>query len=446
MPDSVAPVFRSIHRWTERTYLRPAVAAICLVSLVAVVARYVDKAAKPSRLGDTTRTAFLRWRPQVQDLFAGVDVYKVHRYPNPPVMGLVLRPFMELPTITGAVAWLLFKAGLTLFSVYWAIRLVRGVGPPLPDPLVAVTVLMALHPILGDLSHGNVNLFIGFLVFAFLELFRRRLDLGAGLVLALAVACKVTPGLFLPYLVWKRAWRTLTGVAVGLGLWLFLLPGAVFGWDHNLSLLHSWFDEMVRPFVIDGKVTSEHANQSIPGVTVRLLTSEPSFLTYGDDGNGPPEAAAYHNVADIGPANARLVVQACTAAFALAVVFLCRWPVCIASIPRAGPMFAAECSLILLGMLLFSERTWKHHATTLILPLLVLTVAAGSAATPPRLKTFLLGVLAAAGGLMVIPGLIGGEFQNLAMVYGAYGTVFLLLTAGILGVLAAGRFPSAKIP
>jgi alpha-1,2-mannosyltransferase len=436
MPEVFSPPFPAWIHTRRVPYLRPAIAAACAVVLAVVVARYLDKATKPSRLGDTTRTAFLRWRSQVYDLFAGVDVYRVHRYPNPPVMGIVLRPFMELPPVTGAVAWLLLKAGLTVFTVFWAVRLVRGEGPPVPDPAVALALLLALHPILGDLAHGNVNLFIGFLVFAFLDLFRRRFDAAAGLVLALAVACKITPALFVPYLVWKRAWRTLAAVAIGLILWLAVVPGAVLGWGHNGDLLHSWFDEMVRPFAVEGKVTSEHANQSIPGVTVRLLTSEPSFLTYGDDGNGPPEAAAYHNLVDIGLANAHWVVKTCMAMFALAVVVLCRWPAYRPGVVRAGPAFAAECALILLGMLLFSERTWKHHATTLFLPMLVLVLAAAATETPRLWRRLFLGVLAAAAGLMVVPGVVGGEFQNLAMVYGAYCGAFLVLTVGVMGVLA----------
>src|SRR5262245_14363427 len=175
MPEPVSPLARPLWLSSRRQLFRPALAGICLIALVAVTIRYVEKASKPSRLGETTRTAFLRWRPQVQDLFAGVDVYKVHHYPNPPVMGLVLRPFMELPPLTGAVTLLLFKAGLVVLSVFWSVRLTRGDGPPIPDVAVGGAVLFALHPILGDLSHGNVNLFIGFLVFAFLELFRRRL-------------------------------------------------------------------------------------------------------------------------------------------------------------------------------------------------------------------------------------------------------------------------------
>ncbi len=196
-------------------------------------------------------------------LFAGVDVYKVHHYPNPPVMGIVLRPFMELPPITGAVAWLLFKAGLAVITASgpcdWKARRRpadarprRGRGRA-PRPIR----FSATSP------YGNVNLFIGFLAFAFLELFRKRLDIAAGLTLALAVACKVTPALFIPYLVWKRAWRALAGVAVWPGLWLAVVPGrGIRVGTQPRTVARVGLDEMVRPFVVEGKVTSEHANQS----------------------------------------------------------------------------------------------------------------------------------------------------------------------------------------
>src|SRR5688572_15820508 len=97
MPAALAPHLPSWSVAGRVPYLRTAFAVGCAVVLAVVVIRYVDKTSKPSRLGDTTRTAFLRWRPQVQDLFGGVDVYKVHHYPNPPVMGLILRPFMAWP-------------------------------------------------------------------------------------------------------------------------------------------------------------------------------------------------------------------------------------------------------------------------------------------------------------------------------------------------------------
>jgi hypothetical protein len=71
--------------------------------------------------------------------------------------------------------------------------------------------------------------------------------------------------------------------------------------------------------------------------------------------------------------------------------------------------------------------------------MLVLVTAAGAADVPRPWRQFFLGTLAATATLMLVPSIAGGEFQNLALVYGAYCAAFGLLTAGILGVLAARR-------
>jgi hypothetical protein len=295
-----------------------------------------------------------------------------------------------------------------------------------------IAVVLAAHPILGDLSHGNVNIFIAFLVFAALELLRRRCDTVAGVVLGLAVACKVTPALFLPYLLWKRAWKAVAGCLLGLVLWLFVVPGLALGWGHNLTLLASWYDGMVRPFVVDGQVTSEHANQSIPGIVFRLLTNEPSAIEYDED-DGRPVPSEFHNVADVGPGAARLIVRGCQAVFVVAVVLLCR------SRSRQGLWFAAECSLVLLGMLLFSERTWKHHGVTLALPYAVLAAFLATRPLGPGLRAYVVGTLALVGVLTIGPGALPEKGQDLALTYGTHTTAFLLLTAAVCVVMGYER-------
>lgn len=283
---------------------------------------------------------------------------------------------------------------------------------------------------LGDLSHNNVNIFILFLVAGCLEAYRRGWDTAAGLVLGLAIACKVTPLMFLAYFGYKRAWKVLAGCALGLVLWLAAVPGVAFGWNHNAELLESWYELMVRPAVVENRVTSEHPNQSIPGVVFRLITHSPSFLVYPDN---IPTPAAFHNLADIGTANARWVVKGCLAAFGLLILLLCRAP----KGERSGLRFASECSLILLGMLLFSERTWKHHAVTLLLPYAVLTYCVFADSIGQRAKQLLVGVLIAVGVLTNIPGLLPHHAADLSMVYGSYTAAFVLLTAAVCGVLIA---------
>jgi len=76
----------------------------------------------------------------------------------------------------------------------------------------------------------------------------------------------------------------------------------------------------------------------------------------------------YDNVLNLTPAQARWLVKGCMALFVLVVVWRCRTP----AVPRENWRLSAEFAFILLGMLLFSERTWKHHCVTLVLPFAVI--------------------------------------------------------------------------
>lgn len=418
---------------------RAAFLTMLAVIVVGMSLKYAAKVAKVGDDGKQSRSAFLRWRTMILDVAAGANVYVgVNEYPNPPIMAAILLPFAKLPPLAGALAWFYAKVLMAALAAMWAFRLIGGV----PDWAKALALLCSLPPLLGDLTHNNVNIFILFLVAACLEAYRRNWDIASGLVLALAIACKVTPLLFVAYFAWKRSWRALAGCAVGLGLWLFVVPGLVYGWERNNELLESWYRLMVRPAVVENRVTSEHPNQSLPGVVFRLFTHSPSFIEYDKTPQGDiPRAADFHNVADVGNDSARWVVKALMAGFALLVVVLCRTP----RSERQGVRFAAECSLIVLGMLLFSERTWKHHAVTLLFPFAVIAFALSSE-IGSRTRSLLVGVLVAVMVLTVGTGALAGRTADLAMVYGSYTLAFLLLTAAVCVILVNHREPIVDAP
>src|SRR5205085_1539456 len=140
---------------------------------------------------------------------------------------------------------------------YLMCRVVEGRGPEFAPWARVLAALLCLKPVLDDLTHGNVNLFILFLVVACFAAYRARRDGLAGLLLALAVACKVTPALLVPYFVYKRAWRLLLGSVVGMLLFFYpgFVPASRLGMEHNLTQLKSWYRVMVHPFMVEGKVT-----------------------------------------------------------------------------------------------------------------------------------------------------------------------------------------------
>jgi hypothetical protein len=404
---------------------------------------YADKVLNSER---DNRSAFLRWRTQVQDMDEGVDIWQKYVYPNPPIMVLLLQPFFALPAWLGSMAWFYAKVLMALASIFLAFRLVETPDRPWPEWAKAVVVVLAMRPITGDLTHGNVNLFILLLCVGALICFRHRRDWSAGLLLALAIACKVTPALFVPYFLWKRSWKVLAGCAAGLVLFFWLVPGVFFGFERNAGYLNSWFQSMIVPFTVEGVVTTQHENQSLPGLVHRLLTHSVSFTNY--DG-ARLVSEEYHNVVDWDPAVARALVKALMAAFAVLVIWVCRNP----TDQRQRWQLSAEYGLILVGMVLFSERTWKHHCVTLLVPFAVLLYYLASGQPGPRMRRYLVATLAASFLLMSstttgvgkpLHGdptaletlLLGvGRAGKLAQVYGAYLWANVALTAALAVVL-----------
>jgi hypothetical protein len=380
------------------------------------------------------RSAFVRWSEQILALDGGANIYERFAYPNPPVMALLLRPLVKLGPEAGALTWFFLKVAMALLALAAVFRLVEAGGVPFPPWARAAAALLSLRPIVEDLSHGNINIFILFLVIGCVYAWHRRRDYAAGALLALAVCCKVTPLLLVPYFVWKRQWKVLIGWSAGMSLFLFALPGAVLGWQENTTLLRSWLNQMVVPYVVRGEVTPEHPNQSLPGTATRLLTHSASFCAYPNDVYTPTE---YHNVTDIGRDGVRWLIRGCQVLFALMVMLVCRAP----ARDRGGWRLACEVGIILVGMLLFSERTWKHHCVTLALPFAVIVYALATVPLRRGAKIGIIAALTVACALMVsASGIFSERAADLAQVYGAYTAAFGILVGVQVALLTYPRF------
>jgi hypothetical protein len=387
------------------------------------------------RNGKQDRSAILRWREQLLQLDSGENIYERFTYPNPPIMALMLRPLAELPPIAGALTWFYLKVALAVLSFVMIVRMIGTEAEPFPPWAIGLAILLSLRPVLSDLTHGNVNLLILFLVLSALFAYRSGWDLMAGIVLALAIACKVTPALFVAYFLWKRAWRCLAGCAIGLALFFLVLPAFYLGWSENFEFLTSWFRQMVLPYVVGGAVTSDHPNQSFPGLVVRMLTHAPSFSTYIDDVYTPVE---YCNWLSLSPQAAGWIVKGAMAIFAGVVIWTCR----TLRDDRRNWRTAAECSLIVLGMLLFSERTWKHHCVTLVLPLAVLShrLAYDGARRGRIIAALVVAQLLIA---TTSTGMLPNRWAEMAQVYGAFVGAFVILTIALCVELRGAKSSAA---
>jgi alpha-1,2-mannosyltransferase len=376
--------------------------------VVIAAAFYYEKAAEDG-------SAFVRWRPQVLQFWDGVNIYDKMLFPTPPLMPITLYPLMVLPTIVGAMCWFALKVAMTTVALILCFGFVRPRDGTYPPMFRSLVLLLSVRPILGDLHHGNNNLLILFLILAMLEAWRQGYDLGAGLLLALATTYKVTPALFFLYFAYKRSWRTVAWGLLGMGIFLLIVPSLVIGPRFNGECLGMWWHRMVMPFVAEGAASPQEVNQSFIGVVWRLFTRRAL-------GSGPYVLDHDVNIAELPPAAVRLMIKVIVGGLIGLLAWFCR----TRTTDRRDPRLLGEFALVVLTMLFVSERSWKHHYVTVLLPITYLVYEAFSPRVGPRGRRAILMSLVLSFGLMAatspeIGGLfLEGQGHQIAQEYGLF--------------------------
>src|ERR1700710_1093937 len=138
----------------------------------------------------------------------------------------------------------------------------------------------------------------------------------AGGMFALASAIKVFPVAVLPYLVWRRRWASVASTVIFLGVFLFVVPAPVRGFQHNISELKTWFQGMVgssseQGFGQRGEQNWSWVNQSIIAVTHRVTRP----VNYNQD--NPAKPPQYMNLIDLDFKTANWLVLAISLAIGL---------------------------------------------------------------------------------------------------------------------------------
>ncbi len=390
------------------------VGLVLVVPSVQFVVKIQETEYSAVRQREKHRSAVGRWLPDALALEKGEDPYgEGHWFPNPPLVLIALVPFAHLPIVVTAVLWSILKIAALAGGCWLVVASARHPTHGVPLGVLILVALFSARPIMGDITHGNINSFVFFEIALAWYLFVNRRDGWAGVVVGLAVVTKITPALLLVYFVYKRAWRVVAGAGVGLVLFALLIPSIFLGFGRNNELLANWHDQMVKPYVSEGFVTVEPVNQSLPGLIMKSL-SFPHLVQgtwidmWEEAGAGQlsrdaPErkkldmlvelkeelqkheavvqwsnrlaAALPTEVGDVSLARrsgqafmARLeqpgqrwIIRGAGLILVLALAWTCRGPI----VSRRDPRLLLELSLVLVAMLLLSERTWKHHLVTL---------------------------------------------------------------------------------
>ena len=234
----------------------------------------------------------------------------------------------------------------------------------------------------------------------------------AGCMFALATAIKVFPVAVLPYLVWRRQWMALASMLVFLGVFLFVVPAPVRGFQNNIAELKTWYRGMVassseKGFGQRDEQNWSWVNQSIIAVTHRLTRP----VNYNQDEPGKPPA--YMNLLDLDFKTANWIVVAISLLIGLG--YIAVMPRRDRRTPRSD---AEELGILFCLMTVASPLARQYYFLWLFFPI---TILIHRAAYDPRpaVRQGSWAVLAVAGTLVgfslpVYPNVLQAWGNNLA--------------------------------
>jgi hypothetical protein len=117
---------------------------------------------------------------------------------SPPPIAVLFRPLAAIPNEIGVYIWWIATIVVLAAVILWMLR-----QRPI---LVGLAVLALSIPIVYQIGVGNLNGLIVAGIVGGWYLLTRRKDVAAGAVFALMTAFKVTPGIFLWWLITQRRW------------------------------------------------------------------------------------------------------------------------------------------------------------------------------------------------------------------------------------------------
>jgi alpha-1,2-mannosyltransferase len=329
-------------------------------------------------------------------------------YIYPPLWALVFAPLSLVPFTLLKVAWTL--ASLVALWALVSISLRSALAAEPGDrrrraaiATVAALLAVALGPVSEVLYFGQIGLFVVLACVLDAVILAERNSRFRGVLVGVATAVKLTPGLVIVHWLITRQWRAaITASATTLACWAVsavLLPSEVRDYFFGGTI-----------FGIAGRVGAERiSNQSIFGLLTRLLGEAPSNVPYG--------------------------------VLAVAAACIGLWLARRAHV--AGNLMAAI-STVGLTSLLVAPMSWQHHAIWVI-PAIGVVIGDG------RQRARLFGGLAAFLALYSptqgaqVAALVGfTEFWNLMYLVLIVAMAWIVRDAGGRGVDALRRGPLSR--
>ena len=214
---------------------------------------------------DTSRMYEWTWLQREKDHRA-IDVRVIGLLPITPFSTLAIWPLTGLAPLTAKHIWILLNLAF-LVPIGWMLRSLTGLS------YQRVALVLALSfPLHRNLEYGQYYVLLLLLIVAACCAYLRGFRALAGVLVALATACKIFPVLFFIFFLQRRSWRSLVGGAIT-AVTAAAISVAVFGWN-----VHRTYLREILPWTLHGEAMPPYvATASISGVLHRLFLSEPQW-------------------------------------------------------------------------------------------------------------------------------------------------------------------------
>jgi hypothetical protein len=249
-------------------------------------------------------------------------------------------PLSRLHKHKAVPIWYLSIFAFFIGAIYFIKKIltINGGPRPLSKTFYFLGILLSLRFLLSVVQRVQSDCLVLFLLSLFILALFYKKDAWAGFSLAAAAMVKLTPLIFIPYLLLRKRFKAVLSCGLFSAVFLFI-PALYVGWMRNLQYLNNWF-------LVHRKNPAEYLlwykNQSLLSALLRL---------FGKDS----------------PAGFILFIVLALALFWAIFLFTRK-----ARKNFSNFSYLTEISLVLILMIVLSPLAWKHTFVHLLIPHLVL--------------------------------------------------------------------------
>ncbi len=279
-------------------------------------------------------------------------------YP-PPLIATYI-PFVHLSVLAQKIATLGLISGILLF-IFFTIQQ-KLVGKRTSKSAIVFWVLLALlvgRFITSPIENFSNDILVAGLVFFAIRLWAEEKNISGSIAMGVAAALKATPLLFLPYLIFRKSWKSFV-IVLFASIAIFWLPDLFFPKESGtwgaywISIVANSLHNSSESGAVASWSNWNHLNQSLSGTIERLFSRAP---VSNKDAIDVCIVSLSKEQLGVAIWLGRIII--------LLLIFAALWQA-----PKKDKCIQkfSECAIIICGMLLLSPMSSKAHFFLLVLP------------------------------------------------------------------------------